>query len=116
MWTYAIKHMSVRLTAVIMIVVLVQLALCGICKAEPSKGQRPAAIDVSTSDDIDRRPFLDYVRQRGQLPIEYVVSKFTKHDVVLSCLGWRICYKTLSYKTDRPSLSRNFNAMMKYPD
>ena len=83
MLTRAARYASVRLGTVVVIVVVVQLALCGIGKAQPYQQQPPTAIDISQSDDIDRRPFLEYVRQQGQSPIEYVVNKFTRHDVVL---------------------------------
>ncbi len=44
---------------------------------------KPDAIDVNDLAQSDNERFVTYLRERGRPPIEYVVGKFKKHDVVI---------------------------------
>lgn len=42
---------------------------------------KPGAIEIA--GEVDHQPYLDYLRSKAHAPVEYVVEKLHKHDVVL---------------------------------
>lgn len=69
------------------------LLLCGCRGTGPQRAeaQRPdvggelklAAVDVNDADHDDLSPFLTYLKRNGAPPVDYVVGKFSDHDVVI---------------------------------
>ncbi len=63
------------------------LLLSRIDRAEPLTPEQnalsPGAIEIASAADIDHAPYLDYLKQKAQPPVDYVVETFTAHDVVL---------------------------------
>ena len=77
------KYSPVFLAIVISVAIFAQLGFCRICRAKEHNGQPTTPLDVSKVKDTERSPYLVYLKQHAKSPIEYVVDKFEKHDVVI---------------------------------
>jgi len=76
------KYSPIFLAIIISVAVFAQLSFCRICRAKEHNGQSTTPLDVSKVD-ADPSPYLIYLKQHAKSPIEYVVDKFEKHDVVI---------------------------------
>jgi len=77
------KYSPILSATVISVAVFAQLSFCGICRAKEHNVQPATPLNVGKVKDADCSLYLVYLKQHAKSPIEYVVDKFEKHDVVI---------------------------------
>ena len=63
------------------------LLISRIDRSEPLKAEqqvlKPGAIELGAKTVLDHTVYMDYLRTRARSPVDYVVEKFQRHDVVM---------------------------------